>query len=126
MRRVCHPHAAQKSAERLRRELRSAVHAHRYHHHRAPTLAGAAVHPQASDDWIESEVGLSWRRAAGLYPKRHGWGRGVVMAELDIRFQRIWSQTRVPVILHQGTIHGAFACEKEAGAAGARGTRNGQ
>ena len=24
------------------------------------------------------------------------------------------------------TIHGAFACEKEAGAAGARGTRNGQ
>jgi hypothetical protein len=93
----------QKTAERPSSELRSAGYAHRCHLYRAPTLAGAAVHPQASDDWIESEVGLSWRRAPGLYPKRHGWGRGVVMAELDIRFQRIWSQTRVPVILHQGT-----------------------
>ena len=27
---------------------------------------------------------------------------------------------------YANTIHGAFACEKEAGAAGARGTRNGQ
>jgi hypothetical protein len=93
----------QKPAERPSRELRSAGYAHRCHLYRAPTLAGAAVHPQASDDWIESEVGLSWRRAPGLYPKRHGWSRGVVMAELDIRYQRIWSQTRVPVILHQGT-----------------------
>jgi hypothetical protein len=27
---------------------------------------------------------------------------------------------------YANTIHGAYACEKEAGAAGARGTRNGQ
>lgn len=94
------PTPPQKPTERLG-SCAAVGHAHRYHHRTPPWLAPPS--PQVSDDWTESEVGLSWRRAAQLYPKQHGWDRGVVTAELDIRFQRIWSQTREPVIFHQGT-----------------------
>ncbi len=51
--------------------------------YRASPLPAPPSGPQASDDWSESSVGLSWRRAVGLYPKTTRMGRGVLMAELD-------------------------------------------
>jgi hypothetical protein len=58
-------------------------------------------------------------RQVGLHPERRGRGHRVNMAESDIRFQKIWSQGKVPVIFRPGKgrpiyVHMPYAADNRA------------